>query len=59
MMKRSLFLFLMFISLAAEAQELRCNIQISSQQIQGTNKQVFQTLQGAVNVYQRPGMDRI
>jgi hypothetical protein len=51
MMKRSMFLFLMFISLAAEAQELRCNIQISSQQIQGTNKQVFQTLQGAVNEF--------
>jgi hypothetical protein len=51
MMKRSMFLFLMFISLAAVAQELRCNIQISSQQIQGTNKQVFQTMQGAINEF--------
>ena len=29
-------------------QELRCNVQIVSQQIQGTNKQVFQTLQNAI-----------
>ncbi|MFO7843019.1 MAG: DUF4835 family protein [Bacteroidales bacterium] len=31
-----------------KAQELRCNIQINSSQIQGTNKQVFQTLQTAI-----------
>jgi len=31
-----------------ESQELKCNIQIVSQQIQGTNKQVFQTMQTAV-----------
>jgi hypothetical protein len=31
-----------------ESQELRCNIQIVTQQIQGTNKQVFQTLQTAI-----------
>lgn len=30
------------------AQELKCNIQIITQQIQGTNRQVFQTLQEAV-----------
>ena len=30
------------------AQELKCNIQIVSQQIQGTNKQVFQTMQTAI-----------
>lgn len=29
-------------------QELKCNVQIVSQQIQGTNKQVFQTLQTAI-----------
>jgi len=32
----------------ADSQELKCNIQIVSQQIQGTNKQVFQTMQTAV-----------
>ena len=30
------------------SQELKCNIQIVSQQVQGTNKQVFQTLQTAI-----------
>ncbi len=30
------------------AQELKCNVQIVSQQVQGTNKQVFQTLQTAI-----------
>jgi hypothetical protein len=49
---RSAFILAGFlISLAAGAQELRCNIQITSQQIQGTNRQVFQTMQGAVNEF--------
>ncbi len=30
------------------SQELRCNVQVVSSQIQGTNKQVFQTLQTAI-----------
>ncbi len=30
------------------SQEFRCNVQVVSQQIQGTNKQVFQTLQNAI-----------
>lgn len=30
------------------SQELRCNVQVNSSQIQGTNKQVFQTLQTAM-----------
>lgn len=30
------------------AQELRCNIQVNSQKIQGTNRTVFQTLQTAI-----------
>ena len=30
------------------AQELKCNIQINTQQIQGTNKKVYQTLQSAL-----------
>lgn len=32
----------------AVSQELKCNVQIVSQQVQGTNKQVFQTLQTAI-----------
>lgn len=31
-----------------QGQELRCNVQVVSQGIQGTNKQVFQTLQNAI-----------
>lgn len=38
------FLFLMMIQLV-EAQEFDCKIQVTSQQIQGTNKQVYRTMQ--------------
>lgn len=38
-------LLLSLIQFSALAQELRCNVQILSSQIQGTNKQVFETLQ--------------
>ena len=41
-------LLLLAISLGLYSQEFRCNIQVVSQQIQGTNKQVFQTLQNAM-----------
>ncbi|MFH0758826.1 MAG: DUF4835 family protein [Bacteroidota bacterium] len=36
------------LSVLAIGQEFRCNVQVVSQQIQGTNKQVFQTLQNAI-----------
>jgi len=51
MKKLPIALFFMLMAMATEAQEFRCNIQITSQQIQGTNKQVFQTLQGAINEF--------
>jgi hypothetical protein len=41
-------LLLSLLSVSVHSQELRCNVQIVSQQIQGTNKQVFQTLQNAI-----------
>jgi len=47
-MKKKLFyitLLLALIPLSGMAQELRCNVQVLSSQIQGTNKQVFKTLQ--------------
>ena len=48
-MRRLFFvLSLSSVSLVLLGQELRCNVQIVSQQIQGTNKQVFQTLQNAI-----------
>ena len=39
-------IFSAYISLSA--QELNCNVQIVTQQIQGTNKKIFQTLQAAI-----------
>lgn len=40
----SLLLIVLFY-LPGQAQELRCNVQIISNQIQGTNKQIYRTLQ--------------
>ncbi len=45
----SIFLFLIFIqAFSGKAQELRCNVQVLTQQIQGSNKQIFKTFQTAV-----------
>jgi len=41
-------LLILLFSLNLRSQELRCNVQVVSQQIQGSNKQVFQTLQNAI-----------
>lgn len=43
--KIALTFALLSITLFASSQELRCNIQVISSQVQGTNRQVFQTLQ--------------
>jgi hypothetical protein len=48
MRKPVIFLFLLLIPAWLHGQEFRCNVQVVSQQIQGTNKQVFQTLQNAI-----------
>ena len=49
MLKRIVFFVVVFtIYSSVFGQELRCNIQVVSSQIQGTNKQVFQTLQTAI-----------
>jgi len=47
MKKKAFYLAVLFvlIQFSGIAQELRCNVQILSSQIQGTNKQVFKTLQ--------------
>jgi hypothetical protein len=48
-MRKKLIIALVFLGPALLlAQELRCNVQVVSQQIQGSNKQVFQTLQNAI-----------
>ncbi len=49
MIKKIYIIFLLFqVTGLTMGQELKCNVQIVSQQIQGTNKQVFQTLQTAI-----------
>jgi len=49
MIKKIVFLLIgSSLSLFIKAQELRCNVSVVSSQIQGTNKQVFQTLQNAI-----------
>jgi len=50
-MKRILIIFLLVISclFGASAQELKCNVIVNSDQIKGTNKQVFITLQKAIS----------
>lgn len=42
---------LLFTSLAVKAQELNCKVNINSSQIQGTNTQVFKTLQTALTEF--------
>ena len=48
MRKAGVFLIGLLFSFSAFGQELRCNVQVVSQQIQGSNKQVFQTMQNAI-----------
>jgi hypothetical protein len=43
--KYSLIIILLVCSLRMSAQELNCNIQVTAQQIQGSNRQVFETMQ--------------
>jgi len=48
-MRKSLIgIFILLVPVLASAQELRCNVQVVSQQIQGSNKQIFVTLQNAI-----------
>lgn len=44
-------LFLLVVALPLSAQELNCKVEINSDQVEGTNKQVFTTLQEAMNDY--------
>lgn len=49
-MKKAGFIFIigMILAFSAGAQELKCRVEINSDQIQGTNKQVFSTLKDAI-----------
>jgi hypothetical protein len=48
-MKKFITIILLFCSVLASAQELKCNVTVNSSQIQGTNKQVFETLQKSLS----------
>lgn len=48
MRKILLFTMVLFFAVQLQAQELKCNVQVVSQQVQGTNKQVFETLRNAI-----------
>jgi Domain of unknown function (DUF4835) len=48
MRKTGLLLLSILFTVNLQSQELRCNVQVVSQQIQGTNKQVFETLQNSI-----------
>jgi hypothetical protein len=48
MRKRFLLVCLVLMQFSVRSQELNCNVQIVSSQVQGTNKQVYQTLQKAI-----------
>src|SRR5664279_3289070 len=39
---------ILFVHISLHSQELNCNVQINTQQVQGTNKQIYQTLQTAI-----------
>ena len=47
-MRKAFLFFLMYISLGADAQEIFCNVQVNSSQIQTSDRKVFQTLQTAI-----------
>ena len=48
MRKIILLIAILVLTVQLQAQELKCNIQVVSQQVQGTNKQVFETLRNAI-----------
>ena len=47
----TLFIITVAASFGAAAQELNCTVEINSEQVSGTNKQVFETLSQAINDY--------
>lgn len=49
---RNILLFISFtVTASVAAQELNCKVEINTDQVEGTNKQVFTTLQEAMNDY--------
>lgn len=51
-MKRNvLYFLLLLLPYLSVAQELNCRVEVNSDQIQGTNKEVFTTLKEAITEY--------
>lgn len=48
MRKILILIVVLMFTVQLQAQELKCNVQVVSQQVQGTNKQVFETLRNAI-----------
>lgn len=46
-----IFFFVLLLPSTLKGHELNCEVEINSDQVQGTNKQVFETLKGAINDY--------
>ena len=52
MLRRILLILTGIMAMATvSAQELNCTVEINSDQVQGSNKSVFETLQSAINDY--------
>jgi len=49
--KSTLILIALVLSSSLKAQELLCTIEVNSQQVEGSSKSVFETLQEAMNEY--------
>jgi hypothetical protein len=43
--------FFIILAFQARSQELRCDVRITSSKVQGTNRQIFETLQSAINEF--------
>jgi hypothetical protein len=48
MYKRILFLIFSFLLIRVEAQELYCNVEVTSQQVQGSDRRVYETMRDAI-----------
>lgn len=48
MLRYAIILFLLLFSLILPAQEINCSVQVSSVQVEGTEKKIFETLQQAI-----------
>lgn len=51
MRRNLLIIILIFYTYALHAQELRCTVTVNSDQVQGTNKEVFNTLQRSIEEF--------